>query len=123
MFLSLLLKKLLSPAQYTQPLIYTLLFYAFYFNVPCQWPKLLDLRLLIFGSTPFRWLRSICKTLISDGDIFYLCQLSYTPSISGRQLGRKTRDGCARNVNFSVCVGLIANAQQPENGRPRWHHN
>ena len=91
----------------------------FYFNVPCQLTTLLNLRLFIFGSTSFRWLRSIRKTLISDGNIFYFCQISYTPSISGRQIGRKTRDECAGNVNSNVCVGLILSAQQPENDRPR----
>lgn len=39
-----------------------LAFYAFLINDPCQFLPLLNLRSLIFGLTPFAWLRSITLT-------------------------------------------------------------
>jgi hypothetical protein len=48
------------------------------------------LRPLIFGLTPFGWLRSICKPLFSDGNIVFIYAFLYAPSFSGRQLERKT---------------------------------
>jgi hypothetical protein len=53
--------------QYTQPL-----FCAFFsFNAPCQFTPLLNLRYVIFGLTPFGWLCSVSRLLISKGNIIF----------------------------------------------------
>ena len=44
-------------------------FTTFCLNVPCQYTSLLNLRLLIFGLTPFGWLRFI--TLTTSYSIIY----------------------------------------------------
>ena len=63
-------------------------FYAFISNTPCQ-VTLLNLCSLIFGRTPFDWLRSFTLTsYFGEGYRFRL-----TTTFSGTQLGHKTRTG------------------------------
>jgi hypothetical protein len=57
------------------------LFYAFSFNVPCQFTLVLNLRPLIFDLTMFGWSVSTYLSLFSYGTIiFYLDPNCYEPS-------------------------------------------
>ena len=72
------------------------LFYAFFFlNVLCQYTPLRNLRLHVFGLTPFRWLRTVTLTLpihyfLREYHFWFTCFLC-TPAFVGTRLGRKTR--------------------------------
>lgn len=64
------------------------------FNAPCQCTQVPNLRALVFGLTPFSWLRSFTLTpassSISQENIFFWFALTF----SGTQLGRLARAWC-----------------------------
>jgi hypothetical protein len=67
---------------------YALWFTPFYFDAPCQFTTIFNLRSLIFGlmlSGSFL----LGQPLISDGNMFHLRLFLFTPTLTGKQVRRK----------------------------------
>ena len=86
-----------------------LCFTPFCFNALCQLTKLLNLRALIFCLTPYRWFLMYLNRF-NGNTIFYLRLFKVTPTFSGTQVGRRTRNGCTSNRNTTGCIHFISNS-------------
>jgi len=76
------------------------------FNAPCQLTPFLNLRLLVFGLPPFRWL--LCVTLTPYFLLEYRSWFTpfvFMPVCKGSLLGRKTRTWCiaVQSARAHVC--------------------
>jgi hypothetical protein len=68
--------------RWTQPLYYTRLFYAFFFNTRYEYTTHLNVRSVIFRLTSFGWLLSIALTpFFSDWNIIFNLRLFYILTI------------------------------------------
>lgn len=82
--------------QYTCPLLYVCLVYAFCGLTPLANLHHLICALSLSVLTPFGWLRSVSRTPY----FWWACNFLFTPTLSGTQLGGQTRFGCV----FMACV-------------------
>jgi hypothetical protein len=78
-------------------------FKLFCFNASCQFTSHLNLRSLIFGLTPFGWLRSstLNPYLWWNYNFFLFMPYLFSPSFSGTQLSHTTRGACIHLLYYS----------------------
>jgi len=72
------------------------------FNATCKFTTLLNIHSLIFGWTPFGWLRSITVTPCFWWEYYFW----FMPTCQGTQTGRKARFGC-NSMSHEFCPQLI----------------